>query len=301
MRNHGAARTHQGPGRAALSGVGARPGYAASDPARPDGASLAGWRVILVHGVRTSGTMWRHQVAALRARGAEVMALDLPGHGSRSAEVLTLSSAAAAIQEGVDGTDPAAAATANPAPGQPPPARTGRIAVVGLSLGGYLGLHWAARTATPPDLLVLSSCTALTGGLLHQGFRALTAAHGALPGDLSLRAAERWARLAVGAAAAADVSAGGVSVPGQAAALRAMLRAAPLTDLEAVLQRGVPVTFLQGELDHFRLHERRFRQVARGRARWVLIRRAHHLVSLHRPAAYTRALVEELARLAPAT
>jgi len=36
--------------------------------------------VVLVHGVRTSRTMWRAQEESLRAAGHRVVAVDLPGH-----------------------------------------------------------------------------------------------------------------------------------------------------------------------------------------------------------------------------
>lgn len=249
--------------------------------ARAGSRDLRGWRVVLVHGVRTSGTMWRRQAAELRAHGAEVVAVDLPGHGSREATPFTLAGADAVLSDAARHPGGTAAVA--------------RTAVVGLSLGGYLALHWAARAAEPPDLLILSSCTARPGGVAHQGFRLLTAAHAALPGELSLRAADRWARLALARDAATDVAAGGVSLPGQRAALRAMLAADPLGDLETVLSRGGAVSFVQGEWDHFRADEREFRRVAAGRARWLLVHRAHHLVSLHRPRAYLRALLDELA------
>ena len=42
--------------------------------------------VVLVHGLRTSATMWRRQVAALERRGIDAVAVDLPGHGTRMHE-----------------------------------------------------------------------------------------------------------------------------------------------------------------------------------------------------------------------
>lgn len=252
-------------------------------------APAAGWGVVLVHGVRTSATMWRHQVAALEAAGHAVVAVDLPGHGTRMAETFTLDAACATVEQAVQGLRASGAR---------------RIAVVGLSLGGYLTLRWAARTATPPDALVVSSCTARPGGLGNRGFVGITHAFRSLPGDGAARVSEPWARAFVGAAGADDIVRGGVSVDGQLAALRAMVEATPLEDLRVVVGRGIPVTFVTGEWDHFRLDEAAFRRAGREAAgssgtrppRWVLVRRAHHLVSLHRPRAYTRALLDTLAR-----
>ena len=50
-------------------------------------------QVVLVHGIRTSATMWRAQVEHLTARGNPVIAVDLPGHGSRMSEEFTLETA----------------------------------------------------------------------------------------------------------------------------------------------------------------------------------------------------------------
>lgn len=81
-----------------------------------------------------------------------------------------------------------------------------------------------------------------------------------------------------------------------------MMTTRPVEDLGVVVSRGIPVTFVLGEWDHFRLDETAFRRAGRAAAaaagtpppRWVLVRRAHHLVSLHRPRAYTRAVLGAL-------
>ena len=65
-------------------------------------------QVVLVHGIRTSATMWRAQVQHLTDRGNPVYAVDLPGHGSRMAEAFTLDGAFATIDEAVRMPLPAA-------------------------------------------------------------------------------------------------------------------------------------------------------------------------------------------------
>ncbi|WP_454299246.1 alpha/beta hydrolase [Salana multivorans] len=245
------------------------------------------WGIVLVHGVRTSATMWRRQVPTLEAAGHDVVAVDLPGHGTRMAQPFTLEAADATIQGASERLRAAGVA---------------RIAVVGLSLGGYLSLRWAVRTETPPEALVLSSCTARPGGLGNRGFVGVTHAFRALPGDGAARVSVPWARAWVGAEGAQDIVAGGVGVEGQLGALRAMMTTRPVEDLGVVVSRGIPVTFVLGEWDHFRLDETAFRRAGRAAAaaagtpppRWVLVRRAHHLVSLHRPRAYTRAVLGAL-------
>ncbi len=235
-------------------------------------------RVVLVHGVRTSRTMWRRQVALLSSRGHDVRAVDLPGHGLRRGEPFTLAAARAVLDEAV---------------GDAP----GRVMVVGLSLGGYVTLHWAARGGRC-DAVVVSSCTARPGGALHRAFIAVSRAIAAT-GAGADRLSDRAARLAVGTAGAADVAAGGLSSAGQAATLTAVLRTDPLADVAAMERAGTPLRFVVGEWDHFRLDERAFRAAAPS-ATWVLVRRANHLVSLHRPEAYGRALLDALRDLLPA-
>ncbi|WP_158292542.1 alpha/beta fold hydrolase [Serinibacter arcticus] len=237
----------------------------------------AATRVVLVHGVRTSRTMWRRQVDLLTSRGLDVRAVDLPGHGRRRDEPFTLARARAVLDEAV---------------GDAP----GRVVVVGLSLGGYVTLHWAARGGRC-DAVVVSSCTARPGGTLHRSFIAISrviAATGAGADRLS----DRAARLAVGAVGAVDVAAGGLSSAGQATTLTAVLKTDPLADVAALERSGVPLRFVVGEWDHFRLDERAFRAAAPS-ASWVLVHRANHLVSLHRPAAYGRALLDALRDLVP--
>ena len=46
--------------------------------------------VVLVHGLRTSRTMWRAQLEALARAGRPAVAVDLPGHGTRLGEPFTL-------------------------------------------------------------------------------------------------------------------------------------------------------------------------------------------------------------------
>lgn len=154
--------------------------------------------LVLVHGTRFDARSW-HGYAQLLPQ-ADVVAVDLPGHGTRMAQPFTLEAADATIQGASERLRAAGVA---------------RIAVVGLSLGGYLSLRWAVRTETPPEALVLSSCTARPGGLGNRGFVGVTHAFRALPGDGAARVSVPWARAWVGAEGAQDIVAGGVGVEGQ--------------------------------------------------------------------------------------
>lgn len=217
--------------------------------------------------------MWRRQVELLHRHGYEdVLAVDLPGHGTRRDQPFTLAAARAVLDEAVADAP-------------------GRVVVVGLSLGGYLALHWAARGGRC-DAVVVSSCTARTGGPWHRGFIALSRVI-ASTGDGADRLSTVAARAAVGRSAAVDIGAGGLSSRGQAATLTAVRETDPVVDLAELERRGLLVRFIVGEWDHFRIDERRFRSAAPS-ATWVLVRRANHLVSLHRPGAYGRALLDAL-------
>ena len=205
--------------------------------------------------------MWRSQCELLSGHGYAPIAIDLPGHGSRSGETFTLASARAALDEAVDG-DP-------------------RAAVVGLSLGGYVSMNWASRTATPPSA--------------HRAFLEFSRLVGRAP-RLGELLSDRAARAVVGEQAAQDVARGGVSVAGQVQALQAMRDATPLADLVNITRSGIPVTFITGGFDHFRLDERAFLAAA-GDPPVLRIPTANHLVSLHRPHEYGEALVTVLDQL----
>jgi len=95
---------------------------------------------VLVHGTRTSSSIWDPQVAALRARGHHTVAVDLPGHGTRRGERFTLEGAIQAIDDAVAGC-------------LTPPL------LVGLSLGGYTSLAYAGRHEHRLAGVVLAGCS----------------------------------------------------------------------------------------------------------------------------------------------
>ncbi|WP_161606074.1 alpha/beta fold hydrolase [Microlunatus speluncae] len=96
--------------------------------------------VVLLHGAGTSGWMWARQAAVL-AGELHLLIPDLPGHGrSNGIPWTSIADTATAV------TDLVAERTAD-----------GRAHVVGLSLGGYVGLHLAAGTSWPTGLIVSGS------------------------------------------------------------------------------------------------------------------------------------------------
>ncbi len=229
--------------------------------------------VVLVHGLRTSRTMWRAQGEALDRAGHPWTAVDLPGHGARLAEPFSLPAARAVL-------DDAAAALG------------GRVAVVGLSLGGYVALDWAARTDLV-DRVVAAGCSTSPDHPLRRPWLALarvilrTPDRGSVLNDAMARA---W----IPPAGIADLAAGGYAFEVMVPALTEVAGADPIADLRTLAARGVPVHLINGRWDHFRMHERRFRAAHPG-ATLTIVPGATHLVSLVRPIAFNRALLTALA------
>lgn len=98
--------------------------------------------IIFIHGTRTSKKIWEKQEAFLHSRGHHVISIDLPGHGVHREEPFTLPRAYDIIQNAV----------ANCA--SPP-------ILVGLSLGGYVSLGYAAHDSHQIAGVIGSGC--LTG------------------------------------------------------------------------------------------------------------------------------------------
>lgn len=101
--------------------------------------------VVFVHGTRFSAGQWSTQLAALRDE-FPVAAVDLPGHGERSDQPWSLSSATEIIASAVDSLG------------------RGPALVVGHSLGGYASLEFARRRPEQLRGLVLAAASASTRG-----------------------------------------------------------------------------------------------------------------------------------------
>ncbi|SDC29348.1 Pimeloyl-ACP methyl ester carboxylesterase [Sanguibacter gelidistatuariae] len=230
--------------------------------------------VLLVHGIRTSSTMWRAQVEALHAAGAAVLAVDLPGHGTRLGEPFTVAAARAVITGGVEQLG-------------------GRVLLVGLSLGGLLAVDYAARHPDQVGGLVAAACSTSPQVRLRAGWAEISRWIEATPGS-GAQLNAFVVRTFLTPQAALDIGAGGFALTVMSQALRAVAGLDPEADLATV---GCPVWVVNGRFDHFRSQEGRMLRAARSSGQpvhHVVVPHARHLVSLDAPVAFTRVLLEAL-------
>ena len=242
--------------------------------------------VVLVHGLRTSATMWRRQVAALARHDLDVVAVDLPGHGTRMDEAFSVAAAMSIIDAAFPAEAPSGGAGDEAGGGRPP-----RL-LVGLSLGGYLGIEYAATHPGRIDGLVAASCGTRPRGAGLAGYRGLAAAIGRLP-DRGRALNDLMVRVLLPREGADDVLAGGVALDVMAPALDAV---AALDPEDALSRVDVPVWLVNGRFDHFRIEERRMLRAAHD-GRLVVVPGATHLVSLARPEEFTATVLGAVAEL----
>lgn len=255
--------------------------------------------VVFVHGMRTSSAIWREQLAHVRRLGHDATAVDLPAHGALRDERFTMPRAFEVIDDAVAGFGP----------GRP-------VAVVGLSLGGYTSLAWAARrTPHTANLtgVVAAACTSDPKGKpvalyrdVAQGFvHAVTGARAAMS-----RTADAVRGIPLpGRPAGRAVSAGGADLrkvavaPGQSAepyqpgwhvVTDALTHLAGRSSLDALRRIEQPVWLVNGARDHMRFEERRHLRAARD-ASLVVLPGAGHDVNTDDPASFNRVLTGALA------
>jgi pimeloyl-ACP methyl ester carboxylesterase len=226
-------------------------------------------QVVLVHGIRTSATMWRAQVEYLRARGNPVTAIDLPGHGSRMAEEFTLDAAFATIDDAV--RDAAA---------------RGPVLLVGHSMGGLLCIEYVGREDRPPVAgFIAASCTAIPRGTGLAAYRLLARGFDSLP-DRGMWLTNRMLDRILPDETRADFGAGGYALDAQDVALRSL----SVLDLLAALHRiDVPLWFVNGQFDQLRVNERLFMRVAQ-HAELIVVPRTTHHVTVMRPGVFNAVL-----------
>lgn len=233
-------------------------------------------QVVLVHGIRTSATMWRAQVAHLESRGIPVAALDLPGHGSRMAEEFTLEGAFATIDDAVRD-----AATRGP------------VLLAGHSMGGLVSVEYVGAEDPPPVAgFIAASCTSIPRGLGLSTYRLLARRFDSLP-DRGMWFTNRMLDATLPPETRADFGAGGYAFDAQDTALRSL----SVLDLLAALHRiDVPLWFINGQYDQLRANERLFMKVAKD-AELIVVPRTSHLVTAMRPRVFNALLDVAIATL----
>lgn len=233
-------------------------------------------QVVLVHGIRTSATMWRAQQEYLTAHGVASTAVDLPGHGARMDEPFTLDGAFATI----DGAVWQAAAL-------------GPVLLVGHSMGGLLSIEYAGGEERPPLAgFVAASCTAIPRGAGLAAYRALARGFDRLP-RRGQWFADRVLDWTLPPETRLDFGAGGYAYDAQDVALRSL---SVLDLLEALRRIDVPTWFVNGQFDQLRLNERLFASLVPG-AELLVVPRTSHLVTAMRPAVFNAVLGVALATL----
>ncbi|MDO5627379.1 MAG: alpha/beta hydrolase [Mobilicoccus sp.] len=96
--------------------------------------------LVLVHGTRFDGRQWQGYDALVP--GADVVLVDLPGHGTRTGEAYTTDAAVAVVAEAIDAAPPGAP-----------------IVLAGHSLGGYVATTYAERhPGRLAALVVIGAC-----------------------------------------------------------------------------------------------------------------------------------------------
>ena len=226
-------------------------------------------QVVLVHGIRTSATMWRSQVAWLQQHDVPVTALDLPGHGSRMEEEFSLTAALQTIDDAVR----AAAAR-------------GPVLLVGHSMGGLVSLAYTGASPAPPvTALLAASCTTLPRGAALAAYRFLAGTVDRLP-DRGLWIAEQILAATIPEETRGDFSAGGYALDAQDVALRSL---SALDLATAVAHIDIPLWFVNGQFDQLRTHEALFQRLA-PHSELIVVPRTSHLVTAMRPRVFNAVL-----------
>ncbi|GAA1713539.1 hypothetical protein GCM10009809_07170 [Isoptericola hypogeus] len=273
-------------------------------PSRTRPSPLPPVGVVFVHGMRTSSAIWHHQLDHVRDAGHDAVAVDLPAHGARHTERFSMPAAFEVIDD----------AARSFAPGTP-------VVVVGLSLGGYTSLAWAARHAlgaagaggTRLAGVVAAACTADPKGkpvaLFRDVARATVAGRDALRrGATDLALAWRTALVGGGGpAGGADLAAllgpaagrashtgSGAHRPGWDVVTDALTHLAGRSSVGHLRSIRVPVWLVNGARDQMRLEESRHLRAAE-RGALVVVPQAGHDVNTDAPDAFNHVLTRALA------
>ena len=224
--------------------------------------------IVFLHGTRLTAAMWAPQIAALGDE-FDCLALDLPGHGTRSTERFSLAGAADAVAELIATQD------------------GGQAIVVGWSLGGYVAMELASRWPNRVTGLVLAGATADPVGPWFVPYTALAMALRVIPTSW-LDLLHGWFfRRRYPPSIAEPILAAGFNYRAGSQAVRAVIGERFRPRLARYPGRTL---IINGESDLlFRLAERSFAGAATDPSR-VLIRGSGHRTNLDQPDAFTAAI-----------
>jgi pimeloyl-ACP methyl ester carboxylesterase len=247
-----------------------------SVPARPAVAPPHPWTalgpreapaIVFIHGTRLTRAMWWPQLRRLSTR-YRCIALDLPGHGARSAEPFTIDGATAAVLEAIEAE-----------------AAGRRVLVVGLSLGGYVALETAEAFPDRVGGLVLAGCSAEPVGPVTLPFRGFAWVMEHLPRGALRVANLAFFRTRYRRSISEPIIDAGFWAEGGAQAIRQLLGR---RYLERLGRLWTPVTIVNGAFDPvFGPAGGTWARTAR-RGRHVVIAAALHLSNLDRPSTFAR-------------
>jgi pimeloyl-ACP methyl ester carboxylesterase len=227
-----------------------------------------GHSIVFLHGMRVTRRMWQPQMDALGA-DFRVIALDLPGHGSRRDEPFRLERAVEHVAQTVD------------------LAANGRALIVGLSLGGYVAIEFGARYPDKAAGLVIASASVEPSGWYNLPYKILLQAMAHLPQSWLSRLNRALFLAVYGKKRAQPLIAPGFFMRGAADGIRDVMSRKFGSRLAAY--RG-PVLLLNGAMDFgFRLHEKRFLRIAQ-QGRLQVIPGAFHISSIDQPELFSEAV-----------
>ncbi|MGP6178001.1 alpha/beta fold hydrolase [Microbacterium sp. A196] len=226
-------------------------------------------QVVLVHGIRTSRTMWRSQLEHLAERDIPAVAVDLPGHGSRMAEPFTLDGAFTTVDEAVQDA-----------------AARGPVLLVGHSMGGLVSVAYAGAEAAPPVAgFIGASCTSFPRGAALATYRTFARTFNALP-DQGMWLTNRVLAATLPDDTRPDFGAGGYALDAQDLALASLGGLELAADLRRL---HMPLWWINGQFDQLRMQERLFQRLT-PHSELIVVPRTSHLVTAMRPRVFNALL-----------